>query len=598
MLRPPSSAAASARSVSTRNERAQLRSEQTAAARLRWLILASLGPITAAACGGRSMASDFDDEIGLGDGGTAGGGAGGAAGSGVLPPRGGRGGGGAGGVGGTASGGYAGYAGSAVAGGAGTAMIGNGGTGMASSVVPGECFDSISLGAGFERCETGQLHRTRVDGVCSSPLPRDYSFTSEELVALQLAAIERGLDATALAEILPCVYDEQCGDLPNGYCAATPGGALLSECRYGCVSDGECDSGSICLCGDPVGTCVPALCDDDLECAGDLRCVAYDPSPGCDSFTLLPVFRCQTYQDECASDLDCSPAAPHCTSIGDRFACVSGGCGIPGRPFLVGAAPRLAGTALRADFSERGALAEAPLHPLVADDPELCARLAQAWVDIGLMEHASVAAFARFALQLLALGAPPELLASTARAMEDETRHARACFALARRYCGEDVGPGPLDVSDALGACDLRESVLTTVDEGCIGETLAALEAAEAAQHCVDPVTRALLEDIARDEAQHAALAWRFLAWALPRCSDELLGRVRAKFVRALAASEPAAPIDRAERELLHFGVVGPRVSAELRRSALRETLLPCAEALLGPLAVDRSAGVGASLPA
>jgi hypothetical protein len=141
-------------------------------------------------------------------------------------------------------------------------MAGAGGTAVMSAIVPGNCFMPTSLGAGFERCETGQLHRTSVDGVCSSPLPRDFAFTPDEVDALQLAAIERGLDASALLEILPCAYDVQCAIQPNGYCEATPGGDLLSECRYGCVSDDECDSGSICLCGDPVGTCVPALCDD------------------------------------------------------------------------------------------------------------------------------------------------------------------------------------------------------------------------------------------------------------------------------------------------------------------------------------------------
>jgi len=447
---------------------------------------------------------------------------------------------------------------------------------------------ATELGGGFQRCETGQVHRSSI-GSCASPLPRDYAFTDDELVALQVAAIERGLGAVDLPTILPCSDDRHCTAMPYGYCKATPNSDALSECRYGCVRDNDCDSGSVCLCGDPVGTCVPALCDSDAECAGDLRCIAYDPSPGCSSFTLLPVFKCQTYQDECSHDGHCVPGA-HCTSTGDRFSCVDPGCGVPGRPFLVDAVPRLAGSAPRADFSERGALAEAPLHPVVADDAELRTLLAQAWTRIGLMEHASIAAFARFALQLLGLGAPPELLMSTARAIEDETRHARSCFALARRYAGEDIGPGALDVSDALGACDLREAVLTSIDEGCIGETLAALEAAEAAQHCIDPSTRTLLEGIARDEAEHAALAWRFVAWALPRCSDQLVAEVRAKFRRALWLDEAraAGSIDRSERELLHFGVVGPRVSAELRRSALRETLGPCAAALLGSIAGER----------
>lgn len=565
-----------------------LRPAESAATRLRWLILASLGPVAAGACGGRSFATDLEDDgVGVSVGGTGGSGASAMGGA----SYGGLGGTSSGGQGGSFSvGGSAGYGGSGY-GGSGGASVGNTGGSFGVPMpgyLPGECLMATELGGGFQRCETGQLHRPSI-GTCASPLPRVLAFSEEELLAIHAAAIERGI-VEQLPGILPCADDLQCTALPNGYCEATPNDDELTECRYGCVSDSQCESGSVCLCGDPVGTCVPALCDSDAECTGDLRCAAYDPAPGCTSFSLLPVFKCQSYQDECAHAGHCPPGAPYCTSVGDRFACVSGGCAVPGRPFLVGALPRLAGSAPRADFSERGALADAPLHPLVADDAELRIDLAQAWTRIGLMEHASIAAFARFALQLLALGAPPELLTSTARAIEDETRHARSCFALARRYSGADVGPGPLDVSDAIGACDLREAVLTSIDEGCIGETLAALEAAEAAQHCIDPLTRALLQDIARDEAEHAALAWRFVAWALPRCSDAIVAEVRAKFRRALA-EEPrrASAIDRSERELLHFGVVGPRVSAQLRRSALRETLRPCAEALLGSLSLERA---------
>jgi hypothetical protein len=57
--------------------------------------------------------------------------------------------------------------------------------------------------------------------------------------------------------------------------------------------------------------------------------------------------------------------------------------------------------------------------------------------------------------------------------------------------------------------------VIGTVREGCVGETLAALEAAEALQHCEDEAARPVLERIAAEEAQHAQLAWRFVAWAL-----------------------------------------------------------------------------------
>ena len=54
---------------------------------------------------------------------------------------------------------------------------------------------------------------------------------------------------------------------------------------------------------------------------------------------------------------------------------------------------------------------------------ETRARLGVAWLEIARMEHASIAAFARFALQLLAVGAPPDLILAGQRAMADETNH-------------------------------------------------------------------------------------------------------------------------------------------------------------------------------
>jgi hypothetical protein len=206
------------------------------------------------------------------------------------------------------------------------------------------------------------------------------------------------------------------------------------------------------------------------------------------------------------------------------------------------------------------------------------------WVEQGLMEHASVAAFARFALQLASLGAPPELLLRTAEAMQDEVRHAQDCFALARRFSGLDVGPGPLAIDGALEAFDLASVVLGTISEGCIGETIAALEAAEVLEHCDDPATREVLARIARDEARHAELAWRFVAWALASGTPSLHAAVREAFESARAGARASrAPIDPSEHELLRHGLMGPGLRSALRRRVLDEVIEPGARALLHP---------------
>jgi hypothetical protein len=219
---------------------------------------------------------------------------------------------------------------------------------------------------------------------------------------------------------------------------------------------------------------------------------------------------------------------------------------------------------------------------VVVIDVELRDAIHRGWVKQALMEHASVAAFARFTLQLLALGAPPDLVAGSASAMGDEIEHARACFELARRHAADDVGPGELDLSGALEATELEAVLLGTIAEGCIGETVAAIEAAEACAHCEDGAVRAVLERIARDETRHAELAWRFVAWALEVGPAGLRERARAAFAAATEHTAPAlpAPAER-DRELARHGLIGGTLRADLRSRVLHDVIAPCARALL-----------------
>lgn len=201
------------------------------------------------------------------------------------------------------------------------------------------------------------------------------------------------------------------------------------------------------------------------------------------------------------------------------------------------------------------------------------------------MEHASVAAFARFVLELLSLGAPPELVTAATDALADETAHARICYALASAYAGQALGPAKLDVTGALQDSSLEGIVMRAVLEGCVGETLAAIEASEAASHAADKLLRSALSRIAEDEARHAELSWRFLRWALSLGGSALRSAVQRAFREAesrLASSlmihpsaEPAT-----EAELRAHGVLSPARSAQLARQVFDAVVRPCASAL------------------
>jgi hypothetical protein len=97
-------------------------------------------------------------------------------------------------------------------------------------------------------------------------------------------------------------------------------------------------------------------------------------------------------------------------------------------------------------------------------------------------EHASVAAFARATLELLAVGAPPELVFASQQASLDEIRHTRTCLTLAARY-GAPQEPGPLPALAPRGG-GLVALACNTFLEGCVGETIAAVAARRAARRC------------------------------------------------------------------------------------------------------------------
>ncbi|MCA9656397.1 MAG: ferritin-like domain-containing protein, partial [Myxococcales bacterium] len=213
-----------------------------------------------------------------------------------------------------------------------------------------------------------------------------------------------------------------------------------------------------------------------------------------------------------------------------------GGQICPGRPFTVDGTARLA--ALRSDpgWSE-------PLRPALHDlDAGQRQALAMAWAEDGRFEHASIASFSRFVLQLLSLGAPPSLIAEAQRATLEELEHARAFFGLASAYAGAPLGPGALDVVGSLDQLGAIAIVVGAATEGCIAETISALQIAAARDATTDPVIREVLDRIAAQELAHAELAWSFVAWALGRGDDRLRAAVADAFARADAAVPRGAP--------------------------------------------------------
>jgi hypothetical protein len=199
------------------------------------------------------------------------------------------------------------------------------------------------------------------------------------------------------------------------------------------------------------------------------------------------------------------------------------------------------------------------------------------WLEVARGEHASIAAFARFVAILQRHGAPARLLAEAIAAASDEARQAEQTLALASRFAGRELELGALAVDGALRDTeDLAAAVRAAVLEGCIDETLAAHEAACLAALAEDPQVVRVLERIASDEARHAALAWKFVAWVLDRRPD-LRGLVAEAFVVLPMHDSHASH----ESDALALGCPSPRLRARWRGVGLRELVGPCAARLL-----------------
>ena len=146
----------------------------------------------------------------------------------------------------------------------------------------------------------------------------------------------------------------------------------------------------------------------------------------------------------------------------------------------------------------------------------------------GQEEHASIASFSRFALDLLRFAAPPSLIEATHAAAIDEVRHARLAFQLAAHFRGQlksrpsdTIRVGSFPLTSVNLSKNLSVLASRTLVEGCIGESTAAVELAFAvALVSKDAPSRSILLELLADEARHAALAWATLHWAFQLGAD------------------------------------------------------------------------------
>lgn len=345
--------------------------------------------------------------------------------------------------------------------------------------------------------------------------------------------------------------------------------------------------------------------DDFAEDEADLRCeiaalCGEDSEWVCESPQTHDFDRCDSFNDDqadhCLGELQnlldqLEMASPEdiaglCTETSQILSCFpvtdgdpagAGSCStsIPGRPIR--------------DADGRPCLPRSHIGPgrVDADHPwslDDAAREAAAlrWLHDAGLEHASVAAFARISLDLLAHGAPPELLAAAYQAALDEIRHAQLCLDLARSLGGRDVRLGELPLP-AFEPASLERIAVEALLEGAVGETTAALIAHEATSQADAPARR-VCEIIADDELRHAELAWATIAWALrrdPTLAPVLVATLRQRRASLTHADWPGEPI---------AGIVSGETASRIERRVIEE--------IVGPLLRELCSELESSSPA
>lgn len=362
------------------------------------------------------------------------------------------------------------------------------------------------------------------------------------------------------------------------------------------------------------GGCIAAVSNEQLGVPSDGPCAnmyvveklcfpAPKPSATCDS----------TYSDGCigaayscglqqGGGVLCGGAV---VENGECCYPVGGDCPV-GRPFFVHGEARVSSAIARTDWLQTPSLErETPSHgpgssaTLSPDTSSLDAAsraaLADFWTREALAEHASVASFSRFLLQLLGTSAPANLVREAQQAISDEIDHATIGFALASAYSGAVVGPSALDATGSLDDCADRIGIAVSLAaEGCIAETVSAVQVAVARDSASDPAVVRALTIIAEQEQQHAALAWRALRWMLDRGDPAVHAAVARVFANpeAHVGIGPVPASNGALEALRAHGCLPANERRSLAADTLARIVAPAGRALLSATGVPCSQAV------
>ncbi len=213
-------------------------------------------------------------------------------------------------------------------------------------------------------------------------------------------------------------------------------------------------------------------------------------------------------------------------------------------------------------------------------------RLAETWTRRSAAEYLAVSTFAVLAIDLVAAGAPADVLSLCMRAGIDEVRHAELCLRMIEIYSGKRLQPPPgmSSLPDDPERPKLHQALANTLLVSCVSETYATTVLTATRDLTKDPVAHAVLTSIYSDEVMHARLGWSYLRYALERGGQGAIDAAAAMVPVALRGVanvvERERPIGVVTDKVRDHGLMTPAEERVIYSACVREVLVPGFEAL------------------
>jgi hypothetical protein len=213
-------------------------------------------------------------------------------------------------------------------------------------------------------------------------------------------------------------------------------------------------------------------------------------------------------------------------------------------------------------------------------------RLAETWRRRAAAEYLAVSTFSVLAIDLVAAGAPADILSHCVRAQLDEIRHAELAIRMVEIYGGKRIEPpaGMSSLPDKPESDKLQQAAANTLLVSCVSETYATTVLTATRDLTTDPVAHAVLTSIYSDEIMHARLGWAYLRYAIEKGGQGVRDAAAAMVPRALRGVanviERERPVGEVTEAVRKHGLMTPAEERVIYSRCVAEVLVPGFEAL------------------